>query len=121
MEANMLVECVTIVLVILLVSASFFRARRKDYAFTTFPLLILPLMHILSAFLAKPLSRIFPLDVSGVTVAIDATALVISCIVLGVVSNTIPSKKARNVYLIICGTFVVVLTWVLITNTLVQA
>ena len=114
----MVVECVTIVLIILLVTAIFLRARRKDYAFTTFPLLILPLMHILSAAFAHPLTKVFPLDVNGVTVAIDATALVVSCIVLGVVSNTIPSKKSRNVYLIVCGTFVVILTWVLIANTM---
>ena len=118
MAIKMVVECVTIVLIILLVSAIFLRARRKDYAFTTFPLLILPLMHILSLLFAPPLARSFSQEVSGVIVAIDAAALVVSCIVLGVVSNTIPMKKSRNIYLIVCGVFVVILTWVLIADVL---
>lgn len=114
----MLVECVAIVLVILLMAFSFLRAKRKDYAFTTLPLLVLPLMHIFSMLLAKPLHGMFSLDAGGIIVAIDATALVASCIILGAVSHRISSKKARSVYLTICGIFVVVLTWVLIANTI---
>lgn len=116
----MLVECVSIILVILMVAFIFLRARRKDYAITTLPLLVLPLMHILSLVLAEHLSGMFSLNAQEITVAIDATALVISCTVLGFFSSRIPSRKARNAYLVICGVFVVILTWVLIANTLVK-
>ena len=114
----MLVECVSIILIVLVMAFMFLRAKRKEYAIVTLPLLVLPLMHIVSLLVAEPLNGIFSLDASGITVAIDATALVISCMFLGFFSHRISSKKARNVYMLICGVFVVVLTWVLIANTI---
>ena len=62
---------------------------------------------------------VFPLEPAGVTVAIDATALIISCTALGFFSHRIAAKKPRMVYLLFCGAFVTILTWVLISNTLV--
>lgn len=116
---SMLVECISIVMIILLMAVVFLRAHRKDYAVTTLPLLILPLLHIFSLWAAKPISRIFPLEPAGVMVAIDATALIISCTALGFFSHRITAKKPRMVYLLFCGIFVTILTWVLISNTLV--
>ena len=116
----MLVECISIIMVILMVAFIFLRAHRRDYAVTTLPLLVLPLMHILSLVLATRMSGILSLNAQGITVAIDATALVISCTVLGFFSNRISSRKARNAYLVVCGTFVVILTWVFIANTLAK-
>lgn len=114
----MLVECVCIILLILLMAFVFLRAHRKEYALTTLPLVILPLMHLLSFTVAHHIAKIMPLDTNGVTVAFDATALVISCTILGVLSNKITAKRAKIAYLVVCGTFVVLLTWVLISNTL---
>ena len=116
----MLVECISIVMIILLMAVVFLRAHRKDYAITTLPLLILqPLLHVFSLWAAKPIAGVFPLEPAGVTVAIDATALIISCTALGFFSHRIAAKKPRMVYLLFCGAFVTILTWVLISNTLV--
>ncbi len=114
----MLVECISIVMIIFLMAVVFLRAHRKDYAVTTLPLLILPLLHIFSLWVAEPISKLFPLEPAGVTVAIDATALIISCTALGVFSNRITAKRPRRIYLILCGVFVTILTWVLISNVL---
>ena len=115
----MLVECISIVMIILLMAVVFLRAHLKDYAITTLPLLILPLLHVFSLWAAKPIAGVFPLEPAGVTVAIDATALIISCTALGFFSHRIAAKKPRMVYLLFCGAFVTILTWVLISNTLV--
>ena len=69
------------------------RAHRKDYAITTLPLLILPLLHVFSLWAAKPIAGVFPLEPAGVTVAIDATALIISCTALGFFSTVLPLKS----------------------------
>lgn len=114
----MLVECISIVVIILMIVFVFLRAGRKDYALTSLPLLVLPLMHTLSLLVSSSLIGVFSLDAGGITVAIDATALVISCMFLGLLSHRINSTKARGIYLLICGAFVVVLTWVLIANTI---
>lgn len=116
----MLVECISIIMVILMVAFIFLRSHRKDYAITTLPLLVLPMMHILSLALSRHLTGMFSLNAQGIMVALDATALVISCTVLGFFSNRIPVRKARNAYLVICGVFVVILTWVLIADTLAK-
>ena len=118
----MLVECLAIVVVILLLSFVFLRSGRKDYALTTLPLMLLPTVHVItSLLLASPLNGAFSLDTGGITVAIDATSLVVSCVLLGLFSHQITSKKARNFYLVISILFVVVLTWVLIANAIGQA
>ncbi len=114
----MLVECISIILIILLMTFVFLRSGKREYAITTVPLLILPLMHVLSLLVSGPLNGVFSLDAHGITVAMDATALVFSCLFLGLFSHRISSKKARNVCLLICVSFVVVLTWVLIANTI---
>ena len=93
----MLVECISIVMIILLMAVVFLRAHRKDYAITTLPLLILPLLHVFSLWAAKPIAGVFPLEPAGVTVAIDATALIISCTALGFFSHRIAAKKPRMV------------------------
>lgn len=116
----MLVECICIILIIALMSVIFLRAHRKDFAVTTLPLLILPLLHIFSLALSKPLSGPLPLDGNGITIAIDALGLVISCTAFGFFSNRIASKRSRMGYLICCGGFVTILTWVLISDTLMH-
>lgn len=92
----MLVECISIIMVILMVAFIFLRSHRKDYAITTLPLLVLPMMHILSLALARHLTGMFSLNAQGIMVALDATALVISCTVLGFFSNRIPVPKSEK-------------------------
>ena len=114
----MLVECICIILIICLMAVIFLRAHRKEYALTTLPLLILPLLHIFGLWLARPISGKVPLDPEGVVIALDALALVISCTALGFFSHQISAKKPRIVYMICCCGFVTILTWVLITGIL---
>lgn len=114
----MVVECICIILIIFLMGVVFLRAHRKDYAMTTLPLLILPLLHLLGLLLVHPITDVVSLDKNGVIIAFDALALVISCTALGFFSHQIKLRRARILYMLCCGTFVTILTWVFILNTL---
>ena len=117
-SASMLFACWAIVIVLLAMVIIFLRARKKEYAVAILPLLIAPVIHIFSGVAAKWLDAAVPLTAGQLRVIIDLTAGLISCLLLGLASRGIADRRTRNGFFWCCAGFVVVLTLVLVTNTL---
>lgn len=120
-SSGMLFACWSIVVVIVAIFVIFMRAHKKEYALATLPLVIVPLMHIFSAILAKLLDNVIPLQDYEIRVLLDLTAALIACLLLGVSSRPIPEKRTRTGFFICCAGFVIILTIVLIVNIFMDA
>ncbi len=114
----MIVECIAIIFIILCIVIVFLRAKRTSYALAVLPLLIVPVLHILAIYCSRTFSLLFSLDRNLVMIGIDALGLIAACLLLGLASGNISSKKSRFYYLILTGAFLVILSWVLIANNL---
>ncbi len=78
----MLIECTAIALLIFMVALMYVRARKRDHALATIPLLILPLANILAYTISDNLSHVLPMDKFTVYAAMNIVAVVVSsCLV----------------------------------------
>ena len=118
--AGMLFACWAIVIVMALMFIVFMRAHKKEYALAIVPLIILPLVHIFSAMLANLLARFLPLAPRELRMAIDVTAGLISCLLIGLTARHIPERRTRNFFSICCSAFIIILTLVLVVNMMMQ-
>lgn len=116
--AAMLFACWAIVIVLALMIVVFLRAQKKEFAVAILPLMVAPFVHIFSGVLSKTLDAVLPLNTAQIRIIIDLLAGLISCLLLGLLSRGIPGKRTRNGFFWCCAGFVVILTLVLITNTL---
>ncbi len=100
----MLIECAAIFLLISAVSFMYVRAKKKNYALATVPLLILPLANIL------------PMDKFTVYAAINIVAVVISSCLVGVMSYKFPKRSTKTAYVIMSLIFNIALAAILVYN-----
>ncbi|MDE7303567.1 MAG: hypothetical protein K2N60_09665 [Oscillospiraceae bacterium] len=112
----MLIECTAIFLLITAVSLMYVRAKKKNYALATVPLLILPLANILAYAASGKLSNILPMDKFTVYAAINIIAVVISSCLVGVMSYKFPKKSTRTAYVIMSLIFNIILAAILVYN-----
>ena len=114
----MVVECWAILLIILVMSYMYSRAGRRNFGMAVLPLTFVPFAHLVGG----PLSRVL-VDCTSmrfpniVQISIDVAAMVVSCVIFGILSRSIQKKSSRMAYLLLCGGFTIVLAWVLIYNT----
>lgn len=119
---GMLFACWAIVIVLLAMVFVFLRSNKKDYALAILPLIITPFIHIFSGVMAGFLKVLFPLNAAELRIIIDLTAGLVSCLLLGLATRGIREKKrVRCAFFWCCAGFVVILTIVLVTNTMVTA
>lgn len=119
---GMLFACWAIVIVLLAMAFAFLRSNKKDYALAILPLMITPFVHIFSGVIAKFLEILVPLTAAELRVIIDLTAGLVSCLLIGLATLGIKEKKrVRCAFFWCCAGFVVILTIVLVTNTMVTA
>ena len=112
----MLVECTAIFCLILVVILMYMRAKKKDYAFATMPLLILPLINILAYMLSGKLSSLLPMDKFTVYSALNIVAVVISSCLVGVMSAKFKKKSNKTAYVVMSLIFNIVLAAILVYN-----
>ena len=117
-SVGMLFACLSIVIVLAAMFFVFMRAHKKEYAVAVLPLVITPLMHICSGVIARWLDGILPLTWVELRVALDLIAALISCLLIGFSSRSIAVRRSRNVFLIFCSGFIIILTLALIINIL---
>ncbi len=110
----MVVECITTAAIILLIVFVFLRAGRGNYALAVLPLAIVPVVHVIVIWCARYFAQLLSTRVGLVILWVDLLALVISCILYGVFVNAISSKGSRKTYLICCGGFSLIFTFLLI-------
>lgn len=117
-SAGMLFACWAIVIVLVAMALVFLRSGKKEYALAVLPLAITPFVHIFSAVLANALDVVFPLSPVDLRVVIDLTAALIACLLIGVSSRNIKGRRNRNLFSVVCSGFIIILTIVLVVNTL---
>lgn len=118
---GMLFACWAIVIVLAMMFVIFMRAKKKEYAIAMIPLGFEPFVHIFSRLLANWLDPVLPLTAPEIRVAIDLTAALIACLVAGWTSRLIQGKRTRTAFLLSCSGFIIILTLVLVVNTLMEA
>ncbi len=109
--------CWAIVIVLSLMVLVFLRARKKEYAVAILPLLIAPFVHISAAFSPKDgyVPFLCPPDKPDYD-RFDGGADFLPAAGAGLPG--IPDRRTRNGLFWCCAGFVVILTLVLVTNTL---
>lgn len=115
----MIFECSAIIVVILVMSYLLFRSEGSSgWGIGVLPLTLVPASHIVGPRLSLMLVRLFGLEYLTMRIGVDIFALVITCLLLGVISSRIKRKRSRWAYLAVCGGFSAILTCVLIMRTL---
>lgn len=110
----MTVECISIILVILCTSFIFFRTKRKDYAIAVLPLTIVPFIHFIAYHAVNYSFAVLKSNAGKILPMSDIIALVLSCIIVGIMSGSIKSKTARRSYIAISTVFLIALVWIFI-------
>ena len=111
----MIIECFAIILLILAISMLYFRTGKKETGISIFPLLTVPVAHIISFMLSKRIAGLINAETATVAIVIHIAALVISAILIGIFADNY-DKKYRKLYLAIAGAFCFVLSCILIVN-----
>lgn len=112
----MLIECAVIFLLIGTVALMYVRAKKKNYAFATVPLLILPLANILAYAASERLSHILPMDKFTAYAAINIVAVVVSSCLVGVMSYRFSKKATKTAYVVMSLIFNITLAAILVYN-----
>lgn len=109
----MLVESICIILILAIMVIVFLRAKRKDFALATAPLLIVPLFHTLSNILGDLLHIALSVNIKA---AADVVGLSIAVAAIGFISAAMSTKKSRLAYIVVAGGFTAVITIIFIFN-----
>ena len=112
----MLVECLTILGLIFAVGVVYLHAGKKDYAFATIPLLVLPAANVLSYILSGRISNVVPMDMFTVYTAINIFAVVVSSCLVGIMSGKFGKKSTRAAYITMSLVFNILLAAILVYN-----
>ena len=118
-SSGMLFACWAIVIVLVAMFLVFMRAHKKEYAVAIVPLIVLPFIHILSNPLAHLLDPLLPLTLPELRIAVDMTAGLVSYLLIGLTARHIRERHTRNAFMICCSGFLIILTLVLVVNSLV--
>lgn len=114
----MVMENVAILVIIGIMIVVFLRAKRPQYALSVIPFLFVPGIHLLGLYVADDLAKGMDFTAHQISVGVDILALVVGCLLLGLLSHNILSRKSRSVFLIMGGLFNLLLTWILILDTI---
>lgn len=112
----MFVECLTIFGLIFVVVVMYIRAKKKDYALATVPLLVLPAANILAYAFSEGISDLLSIDRFIAYSAINIVAVVISSCLVGLMSGKFGKKSVRGAYITMSLIFNIVLAAILIYN-----
>ena len=110
----MLVESIVIIFVVLSVGVAYIRAKKREYAIAIIPITILPLGNVAAVLTAGTIAKFLAVEQQAVAMTTIVIALSISCIATALMSHNISSKSARRAYMIVCGSFLVILALIYI-------
>lgn len=113
----MVIESLAIFGIILAISIIFLRSKRKDYAATTLPLLILPAANILISILSSSIAKL-PFGQLTTIMFVNISAALISCVIVGVASLKFTKRHTGITYIVICILFNVLLATILLHHYL---
>ncbi len=112
----MWLECSAIFCLIFVVAMMYIRSDKKDYAFATIPLLVLPAINVLAYLSSGKLSLMLPMDKFTVYAALNIIAVIISSCLVGIMSVKFRKKSNRVAYVVMSLIFNIILAAILIYN-----
>jgi len=112
----MWLECSAIFCLIFVVVIMYIRSGKKDYAFATIPLLVLPAINVLAYLLSGKLSSLLPMDKFTVYAALNIIAVIVSSCLVGIMSVKFKKKSNKMAYIIMSLVFNIILAAILIYN-----
>lgn len=115
----MLVECIVAAGLIGAIIIMSLRSHKKDAAVEMLPLLFVPLMYIAAHFAAVPFAGVLPMNGFAVYTALVVIAAIISAVFVGFFANRFSRRSTKIVYTVMCMSFDLVFTAVLIYNIFV--
>ncbi len=110
----MAIECIVITGIILLLSLNFWHRRHIQWVWATLPLALVPFSYFITYGFVGYIMKVKIEPLAAVIVMISAVG--ISCVWLGLVSNGFKSKKTRVTYIAIANGFNVALAAILCGN-----
>lgn len=115
----MVVESFSIILVGILLLVAFLRSKHPGYLVATLPVFFIPVGHLLIRFvLYLSKGAFFGFRAAIVVAFADMLALALSCVFVIVLSRRIPSKRIRQLYIVIMLIYSILLGWAYILNAL---
>ena len=116
----MIIECITIVSIIVMISFIFLRTKRRRYAIVTFPLITIPLLHIVGQAIAYFFFKGDNTAEHITVLSFDLLGILLGALFMGMLIGNIHSKKARLSFVIISAFFMIALAIVLMTDLLIH-
>ena len=113
----MIAECFAIISIVLAIAFIFLRSGRKVYAYGILPLILVPLVNILSGQMVPAISSVLPFEHNSIKISLVFAALIAACLLIGFTGSKLDKKSARTMYMIICGLFTLILSMMLVVNT----
>ncbi|MDD3192602.1 MAG: hypothetical protein PHE47_01890 [Oscillospiraceae bacterium] len=111
----MIVECWVIVILILAMTVIIIRRGTFSQGIAILPLALVPFGYVIAGPISRWMDGIFPSISSDLfRVSFTLIALVIACVLFGMLSGNMGGKAARRAYMFLCGGFSVVLSIVLV-------
>lgn len=111
-------ECFAILIIIGLLSLDFIRRGRKEYALCSAPLLISPLVHLLTNFTSHYFTGASEATIETTLVIADSLAFIVTVVLLILCSRILKSKKSKIYYIVCCSLYSALLTVILVMYTL---
>ena len=121
-SSKILIACWATVIILAAMAIIFFRGKRRHYGIAILPLMLPPLMHIVSGFSARWLGGLLPFANSfEIRIVLDMIAAMTACALIGLASTLLyESRKGRALFIVCCAIFIVVFSGILIMNTVLQ-
>ena len=94
----------------------YIRSGKKDYAFATIPLLVLPAVNVLAYLASGKLSALLPMDKFTVYTALNIIAVIVSSCLVGIMSVKFKKKSNRMAYIVMSLIFNIILAAIVIYN-----
>ncbi len=114
----MAIECGVITALLVVIMIVFLRKKRKEWAIATIPLMLVPFTEFVADFL---LWQLFNIQVSVfVRLIMLVIAMAVSCVWVGISSNSFKNKKVRVSYIVVCNIFDILLGIILIHYIVVE-
>lgn len=115
----MAVECGVITALLLIISVVFFFRKRKDWAFATLPLMLVPLTEFIIDFVLVRFCHVTVSTYAAILAPVFAVA--VSCAWIGFAANRFKRKSTIISYIVISNIFNDALAAILINNILCLA
>lgn len=110
----MLVECWSVVVIILLVSYIFLRKEKPNLSLSILPLVFVPVLYIISMPMARFLYSGLSLSVPLTRAFMVLLGAISACSIFGFLASKIRKKTFKTFYAVLCNGFTVVFAWILI-------